>query len=205
MGLLHLPAQPRGLRVVPLTRELAMRLKAKAALALNGDGTCSLRSMTTSCFASENCANGHSALHLDMLLMQPHVYVAVTDLDPDGATRLDEDTFVGCVSASHSSSIGQRLFPETVIQSPDLMLSNLCVAEAYRKHGIGRRLVETIVNLRAPNTYLLIARKGERSDDPHVRSAFRDRVARLRSTYARLGFEQRCQCDDAALMCHHRK
>lgn len=203
MAVLRLAAQPRGLRIVPLTRERASILKAQAAVALNGDerdGKCSLRAMTMSCFASENCSNGYSSMQLDMLLSQPHAYVAVTDVAPDGSTPLAEDVFVGCVTASSVSTMVTRLFPHVTLGADDLVLSNLCVAERYRTHGIGRRLVQTILDIRSPHTYLLIARTS--SANPDVQTVFHSRVQRLRDTYKRLGFEEECECTDAVLMRH---
>jgi GNAT superfamily N-acetyltransferase len=196
----HLVArrQPQGVRVVPLTRELATRLKAQAAVALNGDGSCSLRAMTTSCFASENCAAGHSALHLDMLATQPHAFVALSDLAPDGAP-LEEDAFVGCVTAAPASGSGlcARLFPARTFGATTLLLSNLCVADAYRKQQVGRRLVDKIVAL-DPGCHLLVARTV--NPDPQVQAAFAARVERLRATYAKLGFVVVDECPEAILM-----
>ena len=203
MGVHVLARRPRGVRVVPLTRDLAMRLRAQAAVAINGDGGCSLKAMTTSCFASETCANGHSALQLDMLLASPHAFVAVADVAPDGVTRLDEDAFVGCVSAGPvRGSMATRLFPHCDACERALCLSNLCVADAYRGHGLGRKLVQAILQLGAPRTYLLIARGGERHPDPDVAAAFAQRVPRLRKTYAKLHFRPVDECAQAALLCH---
>lgn len=193
--------QPQGVRVVPLTPELATRLKAQAAVALNGDGSCSLRAMTTSCFASENCSAGHSALHLDMLATQPHALVALSDLAPDGAPlEGGDDAFVGCVTAAPAgeSRLCARLFPaRTFADATTLLLSNLCVADAYRKQQVGRRLVDKIVAL-DPGCHLLVARTA--NPDPQVQAAFAARVERLRATYAKLGFVVVDECPEAILM-----
>ena len=208
MGRIVLARQPRGVRVVRLTPELATRLKAQAAVALNGDGSCSLNAMTTSCFASENCAHGggrrqSSALQLDALLTQPHAFVAVSDLAPDGTTRHAEDAFVGCVSCGPARhSIAARLFPRTEFADTAHVLSNLCVASEYRKHHVGRRLVDAVVGVggAAQNTYLLVARGTDAT--PALAEAFRDRVARLRATYAKLDFAHEDECDHALLLRH---
>tara|TARA_B110000046_G_scaffold161821_1_gene175713 strand:+ start:133 stop:765 length:633 start_codon:yes stop_codon:yes gene_type:complete len=198
----RLERKPRGVRVVPLTRDLATRLREQAAAAINGDGGCSLKAMTTSCFASESCASGHSALQLDMLLASPHAYVAVADVAPDGTTQLAEDAFVGCVSAGPArGSMVTRLFPHQHSACEDaLTLSNLCVADAYRGHGIGRKLVKAVLARDASRTYLLIARGGERHPDPDVAAAFAQRVPRLRKTYAKLQFRPVDECAQAVLL-----
>lgn len=188
----------------PLTPDLVAKLKAEAALALNGDGSCSLRAMTTSCFASENCANGYSALHLDVLLTQAHAFVAV-DVTPDG-----REHFVGCVSAAPVTPecLAQRLFPAQDFTPGSMVLSNLCVAEDYRNGGvrgqkhIGRALVHAILALRSPATYLLIARGGSRNDS-ETDEAFAKRVPRLKETYRKLRFVPCKRCPRAILMRHH--
>lgn len=203
MGVHVLIRRPRGVRVVPLSGELASRLRAQAAVAINGDGSCSLKTMTTSCFASETCASGLSPLQLDELLASPHAYVAVADVTPEGAP-LREDAFVGCVSAAPAREARLKtLFPDlSDVPSGALVLSNLCVAEAYRGHSLGRKLVETVLALRAPRTYLLIARDGEHHANPEVARAFASRVPRLRATYAKLRFHPVCECARAVLLCH---
>ena len=183
MGRILLARQPRGVHVVRLTPEFAARLKAQAAVALNGDGSCSLKAMTTSCFASENCAHGggrrqSSALQLDTLLAQPHAFVAVSDLAPDGTTRLPEDAFVGCVSCGPARhSLATRLFPRTEFAEAAHVLSNLCVASEYRKHHVGRRLVDAVVGVggASQNTYLLV----QAGVSPSLRREFVHFVDRL--------------------------
>ena len=80
------------IRVLPLTPALAATLRAQADRALNGDGSCSLEAMTTSCFASEKLRGqplGAAARHD---ARAAHKFVAV-----DGA-----GDFVGCVTAAPS-------------------------------------------------------------------------------------------------------
>jgi GNAT superfamily N-acetyltransferase len=197
-----LPKRPRGVCIKPLDASLAHRLRAQAVVPLNGDGSCSLKAMTTSCFASEHCARRMSGLTLDMLLMQPHAFVAVSDADPDGRP-LPEEAFVGCVSAGPSAnSLAQRLFP----RRHDLcgvVLSNLCVAPAYRGHQVGRKLVEAVLGLdRAQQVNLLVARTGEGHADPNVASAFAARVPRLRATYRALDFHPIDACAQAYMLRH---
>lgn len=187
---MRLPRLPQ-VRLVPLTRALVDRLRAEASHALDGDRSCSLHAMTTSCFASETCARGARPMDLEDMLLQPHAYAAV---DQTGA-------FVGCVSAAPlASETLRRLFPHYSPPFGSLLLSNLCVAEAYRKEGVGRRLVDAVRAQAGSVVHLLVARHGERSASPDVAAAFAVRVPRLRATYAHMGFDAVDECDDAVLM-----
>ena len=193
------PARAADLRVAPLTAELAAQMRVEAALALEGDGSCSLEAMTTSCFASERCSMGQSGLQLDMLLTQPHAFVAVdaAATDARGPRR-----FVGCVSAAPVGASSLH-FPAHAFEPDALMLSNLCVADRYRGLGVGRKLMQAIFDLKPPVVYLMIAAHGLAHRDPQVARAFEARVARLRKTYARLAFHEvpRCYTDTAILLC----
>jgi GNAT superfamily N-acetyltransferase len=191
------------IRLKPLTPELAAHLREESSRALNGDGQCSLRDMHTSCFASESCARGGgggmlSPLTLDHLVSQPLALVAVAEAGFRGDLR---ERFVGCVSAA--PAVSHHLFPHRAFEPGSFLLSNLCVADAYRKEGVGRRLIDAVRERATPApTYLLVAKRGEQSTDPDVAAAFRDRVPRLRSTYDRMGFRPCDECDDAFLMLH---
>lgn len=193
-----------GVQIVPLTAELAAELKAEAALALNGDGTCSLEAQRTSCFASELCGRGGSSnMQLDQLLGSPYRWVALSDEDPDGKP-LGRCTFVGCVSAGCATH-AKSLFRLCDFQPGCLVLSNLCVHSKYRNRRergernshVGRRLVEQVVGLTAPQLYLMIARgAGD--------GVFATRVPMLQAVYANLGFEECGECPQAFLLRHRR-
>ena len=181
-----------AIRLVPLTADLAAQMRAEASRALNGDGSCKLSEMHTSCFASETCARGGmSPLTLESMLSQPRAIVAVADVGFRGAAH---SRFVGCVSAAPAQS---WLFPRHIFEPGSTLVSNLCVSNAYRKEGVGRRLMDAV---RAPDapTYLLVAKppSGASSD---VRAAFESRVPRLRNTYHKLGFHECDQCESALL------
>jgi GNAT superfamily N-acetyltransferase len=197
-----LPKRPIGVCIKPLDAPLAHRLRAQAVVPLNGDGSCSLKAMTTSCFASEHCARRMSGLTLDMLLMQPHAFVAVSDADPEGRP-LPEEAFVGCVSAGPcTGSLAQRLFSRRR-DLCGLVLSNLCVAPAYRGHRVGRKLVEAVLALdHVQQVNLLVARTGEGHADADVSAAFAVRVPRLRETYRALDFHTIDKCAEALLLRH---
>ena len=174
------------IRVVTLTPELAARLHAEADRALNGDtsGACSLQNMRTSCFASETCNTGSGRVHLDVLAREPLALVAV-----------DGDHFVGCVTAG--STMPDPHFPSHMPPSAYL-LSNLCVAHAYRARKISRRLVDA-VRARGHPVYLKVARAAPDASDA-VKEAFAPRVEFLLGYYAHLGFRECASCDWAYLL-----
>ena len=193
-----------GLTIVPLTAELASQLNGEAALALNGDGTCSLEAMRTSCFASELCGQGGSAMQLDQLLGAPHKWVALSDRGPDGEP-LDRQAFVGCVSAG-SHHHARSMFRLHEFEPDSLVLSNLCVHSKYRNRRelgdrnlhVGRKLVQKVLDLGAPKIYLMIAR------DPggDASTVFASRVPMLQAVYSNLGFHECGECQRAFLLRH---
>ena len=187
-------------RVVRLTPELARTLADEATAALTGDGRCSLRNMGTSCFASERCALAGAAdaiapMRLAALCAEPHAYAALAT-DDGGAVH-----FAGCATAAPAR--GCAAVPARPFGPHDLLLSHLCVADAYRGAAIGRRLVDAVLAAapRGADTYLLVARHGLAPDAaPAVREAFGARVARLRATYAHLAFDPVDECRDYLLL-----
>ena len=182
-----------GVRIETLTPTLLDHLRAQASVALNGDGTCSLENMEISCFASEFCsANTFPSMDLEHLRACLYAFVAVTDMVPqeyagfsDGGVR-----FIGCVSANPPCKRATNLLPHMNIDA--LVISNLCVAPAYRTLGVGRRLIESILNLRAPDTFLMVARGPDESNDASgdLLNIFDQRVPRLVAMYEQRGFRQ---------------
>lgn len=190
---------PKSYAVVPLTPDLVTKLTAEAQKSLNGnDNACSLRDMQTSCFASEMCASNPASqplMNLRDVLHARHAYVAVAH---DGR-------FVGCVSANciRDSYNVQRYFPHTPLPEDALLLSNLCVNNDFRKQGVGRELVDTIRRCNpSPSlpVYLMIDRRGIRSDNHDVAVTYESRVPRLLHTYEHLDFKKTCACEDAIMM-----
>jgi len=201
MGLVRPERQknPPKVSVVPLTSDLCGRLKAEAALALNGDGTCSLRAMSMSCFASEMCAkNRFSNMTLDMLMQSTYKFVALDG--PDGV-------FIGCVSAyrKENDTTAVHYFPHHPIVDGALLLYNLCVADEFRGRGAGRLLVEAVLHAaRRPSlVYLLVSKLNLHEPDPEKLAAYKARIARLLGTYEKLDFAVECECD-ACYMLRHR-
>lgn len=176
------------IRIVPLTSQLAAQVRARASRALNGDGSCSLHNMNTSCFASEQCShNASSPMDVTSLLHDEIAFVAVT---------VPDTNFVGCVSASRvHTGIRVRYEPEYHFSEPcsnSYMISNLCVDGAYRKRGVGKRLIDAVADrVRGHPCYLQVAKH---VPDPSLPQngdcvqAFDARVPRLFHTYDALGF-----------------
>lgn len=173
-----------------LTPDLARTLEAAATRALTGDGSCSLANMSTSCFASEQCARGRTPhMLLQDMLHSRHPFVA---LDATSGA------FVGCATADLVHSVHRQSFHAYPFEPDALMLSNLCVSASHRKCGAGRALVESVLAVGPPSgTYLLIDQTGtlpSSSIDEPVHTTMADRVARLRTTYARLHFYPVAEC-----------
>lgn len=187
------------IRVAPLTPALCNRLKADAALALNGDGTCSLRALSTSCFASEACArNAFSSLSLDTMMHSDYKFVAL-----DGPVG----TFVGCVTAQKSATdrTVRSLFPAGAVSHRGVVMYNLCVASAYRGCGAGRKLVDAVVHAACAadphnEVYLLVAKLKRDEPDYACRTLYSERVARLVSMYEHMSFDVIRDCSTHLLM-----
>jgi GNAT superfamily N-acetyltransferase len=192
-----------GIRIVPLCDKISMEIKINASKALNGDGTCSLTNMHSSCFASETCAHGLTpSMQLDNLQKDMYAFVAVCDIQPDGFRGLTNNSydFVGCVSASNPSTHMKTLFPQ--LNDECLVISNLCVAEAYRRFGVGKMLIERVNTFKKDkNCYLFVA-KNINKNDPNLSVIFDKRVDRLMKTYSRLSFTPVCECEHAFLLQH---
>ena len=166
--------------------------------------------MDTSCFASENCSMmGSSDMNVDQLLAT-NTFVAV-DEAPGPHVR-----FVGCVSVS-TVCLHHR-YPSHTFPQNAFMVSNLCVAEAYRKHGLGKRLIYHAVAEHhrscghgtafpmSGTTYMQIALHDARTSPLSGRAnedctrVFDRRVERLLATYAALGFVPVDRCNRAILL-----
>lgn len=186
-----------GIVVERLTPALVAALKADAAVALNGDGRCSLKTMSMSCFASETCARGQpfSSMQLDMLLRHTYSFVTL-----DAQSR----SFVGCVSAEKAAldTTVRHYLPHISIPSDAVILYNLCVSEAHRGRGAGRLLVEAIEALvpSRDKVFLLISKLNPAELNPERRTVYEERVARLAATYTKLGYERCAECPHCRLM-----
>ena len=184
--------------IVPLTPSLVAELKAQAAIALNGsEKSCSLRMLSTTCFAIEACARGapYSSMKLDMLMQHPFRWVAI------GPGR----EFVGCVSAQEACRDGMRasLFPSLTTPPRALFLYNFCVAEAFRGKGVGRRLMNAVLNERgADHVYLMVDKLDPTERDEDKRRLYETRIRGLLERYERMGFVHVTECGMCHLMRH---
>lgn len=176
--------------IIPLTTDLIDTLEHPADKALNGDRKCSLKTMNTSCFASEGCTREHGVFNpvrLSDLMFHPYSYVATTR----------RNDFVGCVSAVpiHQDRQVANHFPDLSIDDDAIVLYNLCVSQDFRGHGIGRKLVSSILDLSPKkHVYLLVARGSSQLNE-----VFAERVRRLQDTYNRLGFHTVRECQNCFL------
>ena len=189
---------PPNVKVVPLTHDLCTRMKVAAAASLNGDGTCSLKAMSMSCFASEACAkNTLSNMTLDLLMMHDIRFVAMEE---------ERGDFVGCVSAQRieKDTMCRRFFPNERIGEGCLVLYNLCVSYEHRGCGAGRKLVDEVIReARSPEcVYLLVSKLNPHEKEAAKRKIYMDRVNRLLSTYAKLKFNVVCDCEECYLLRH---
>jgi GNAT superfamily N-acetyltransferase len=172
----QLPKSFGAIRIVSLTQELAQRFHDASRKELSGDGSCSLPNMDDSCFASESCNRGFNpTMTVNDLLFATHAFVAMED-----------DVFVGCVSASDSSHLCHKF--KNCQNTPGLLLSNLCVNKKYRRSGVGKELIQHIVDRSHPATYLTVAGENPNASED-VRKTFRSRVERLFKTYNNLHFD----------------
>lgn len=180
--------------VVPLDAKIVLQLRTKANEALNGDGTCSLHTMRTSCFASESCARGRGAMtDVESLLQQDIAFVA-----------RDKDDFLGCVSGMRGRSdlTVARYFPEYNVHPDTVIVYNLCVSHASRGRGVGRALVEKMMQQGCAEggVLLLVARGPRMEQSVDMHNLFSERVKRLLSTYRHMGFQLQRSCDECHLM-----
>jgi predicted GNAT family N-acyltransferase len=190
MGIV-LKKQLIGLNIVELRKELCTLISKEASIALNGDPNagCSIKNVKTSCFAAECCDNKElPKMKIEDMTNRKHAFVAICDRESDGKACVGGKChFVGCVSADSVTDMHRGMFPQ--INKECLILSNLCVAEAYRKFGVGRKLISKITSLTEESVFLLVAHKSTNVvSDPEFEIAFKDRVTRLKKIYANLSF-----------------
>ena len=188
-----LRALPTGIRITRLDHSLATKLTAQARRVLHGDGSCSLQTMTTSCFASERCANGPGSLETTIadVASGEIAFVALSDVEPDSFRAVSEPEgfrFVGCVSGSQGMPGAFRGNPSLKDCDECMVLYNLCVAEEYRKHGVGQKLIQHMVDHTNMTLYLLVRRYD--GPDENLSRVFRDRTDQLRKFYTKHGFQE---------------
>lgn len=180
--------------------QIVNRIHTEAKNALCGDNSCSSPNLSDSCFAIEICAKGYpkstfDSIHLSSLTSHPYAFVVVAKYT-DCAKTL---TFVGCISADTASTALRAQF-HPHLNSDSIVISNLCVAKAYRGRGAAKMLMGAIVRVlrseRGWHTPLfLVIMKHEK-----YRKQFERRVAMLRQIYKNFGFRECVAHEDGILL-----
>lgn len=169
--------RPLQVRVVPLTLEFLSNhahLAEQGDAALDKGGDCSLQAMEEECFTSERCARGGPGSRLIDLALGTGGMVAVTAPD---------DGFAGCGKVTRTTNAFPTLPEDACI------LWTLCVAPRCRGMRVGREMVQRArIEAGTGPLFVFIDLSGLSHSDATVRGVFERRVARLRTTYQRLGF-----------------
>jgi ribosomal protein S18 acetylase RimI-like enzyme len=141
--------------------------------------------MELSCFASESCNRGETAMHFDLADFLPQDIRLIC---------VGGGEFLGCLSAQRceTATSMQILFPRHRPPRGSVLVSNLCVDPSSRKQGVVRKLLDEVMRGRA-TVYVLVAK--ERAHDPTVRSFMERRSRNLVDMYTHLGFSP---VDDSA-------
>lgn len=183
--------------------ETAGHMRTDAERVLFGNKTCSLENMNTTCFAAEFCAlsDGNapsfpSASTFDMLST---LTLIAHSRQPDCSnTTGDTDRFVGCVCVGRADIYGGAAYPSNLDISKAHVIFNLCVSSTFQGGGVGRQLIEAVRKRVHGPIYLFVLKTGSMSGKTHIKSTMRTRVARLETTYSRLGLE--CIADTSSTL-----
>lgn len=140
----------------------------QAVNAFCGNGTCSTETDMTSCFGLELCESNASyrdgklnhRINFTQLSSQRVAFVALatpsatSSADRGGDARsIDQATFAGCVTAN--TPLPELLFTfnsnthDTTacsLQPNSIVISNVCVAAAYRQRGVATLLMTAIID-----------------------------------------------------------
>lgn len=179
----------RPMRILPLTDSLAQKHASEAYEALNGDGTCTLSNMQTSCFAREFCLDGvEPALKLTELCRAPIGFVAI-----------EGDDFAGCITCSGPTLVHKRYFPRN-IPCDAMILSNLCVPNKYRGLGYGEQLCKRVIYTSPGAPLFLLVRRADAYSPIEMKNLFEEGSVKLMKYYERLDFEYKTSCPQAHLL-----
>lgn len=177
------------IRIERLNPSLAQELEEHASLAFVGENkTCSLDNKERSCFAAELCrAKGSQScgdMSLKSFLSSDAAFVAMTDVDTDGHTKLARKRFVGSISCV---SLQVEDCDSMQLQYPCCMVSNVCVSDPYRKSGTGTVLLKLmlawIYSNRPGNVSLKVVK-----EPIHGCSVLQHRREKLFQFYGKFGF-----------------
>lgn len=170
-------------------------MRTEAERALYGNRSCSLENMNTTCFAAEFCAlsDGRapsipSASSFDMQSVM--TLVAHSRRSDDSNRTAATDHFVGCVCVGHADIYGRAAYPPNLDISNAHVIFNLCVSSTFQGGGVGRQLIDAVRQRINGPLYLFVLKTGSESSKSDIMSTMRTRVARLRTTYSRLGLKR---------------
>lgn len=184
--------------VRPLTLDLANRFKEVGHKAWQGNRTCSLENMKTSCFAAEECnLNGSckAPFQLSSLVDKGSPVVAMDETNA---------SFLGCATAERceESSMFQILYPHVTVEAGAGFVFGLCVDSSCRRSGAAREILRHM-NLKYPTIYLTV-RLPDRGARPDVRDYMSERSSKLVGIYEHLGFSTVTSSAEFVLMRRHR-
>ena len=171
--------------VKKLTLALRDMLIHEAERALVGDQTCSLKNMQQSCFATEVCNSKAQDWNIPLLIPGVDTYVVYTNCDSESLDYIPHVRFVGCAAVSSLNDMN--------------LISNFCVAEAYRGHGVGRMIIDHCESLgKRLCVKVFTGTDGPCSDE--ARLELKCRVKRLLETYSKLKFQPEREYDHYVLL-----
>ena len=162
---------------------------------LYGDGTCDVKNVSSSCFASEVCARGRTPSRPPSMrdfLDSRHLYVAVED-SADGD---DDDVWMGCALAERNmseQSTLQILFPDhfqrhsCAPSRSTTVVSSLCVPPHCKQKGVGTGILDRVCE-DFDVVYLMVDAHAS-SSCSFLRDFMERRSTDLCSYYAKRGFE----------------
>lgn len=175
-----------------------------ADVALNGadaNAPCSLTNVCDSCFAIERCGRGElgAPLQLADIACSEHSFIAYTPRAHGSSARSGEAHFVGCVSARDAREFGDD-FPNAAFAPGSLMVSNLCVALPYRRHGAGSMLLDAVCDSACGADVYIAVVDGSAADDAALRARLKTRSDGLLAAYRNRGFARVCSAGDLTLL-----
>lgn len=169
-------------------------MRTEAERVMYGNKSCSLENMSTTCFAAEYCANSDGNVtsfpHASTFDMQSTLtLIAHSRRSDDSNNEIAIDRFVGCVCVGHANIYGHAAYPPKLDVSNAHVIFNLCVSDVFRGGGVGRQLIDAVRKRFRGPLYLFVSKMGMKSNNSDIQSTMRARVARLKTTYSRLGLE----------------
>ena len=175
--------------------ETSQTMREEAERVLYGNKSCSLENMSTTCFAAEYCALSDGGLPSfpdasSFDRRSTLTLVAHSRRSDDSNKTTSVDRFVGCVCVGHANIYGSSAYPPDLDTSSAHVIFNLCVSSTFQGGGIGRQLIDAARKRFNGPLYLFVLKTGTESKKSDIVSTMRARVARLETTYSRLGLER---------------